>query len=86
LTLAFTLGSLSLPREGRAAAFGVLSSASLLGSAISAPVAGLLAQLSLRAIWLFDLLLYLVLLFWLWRSVRLVAPEASSVARSQPAD
>jgi MFS family permease len=62
LTMAFTLGSLSLPKDGRAAAFGVLSSAALLGTAVSAPLLGLLAQFSLRVPWMFDALLYLVLL------------------------
>lgn len=86
LTLAFTLGSLSLPKDGRAAAFGVLSSAALLGTATSAPLLGLLAQLSLRAIWLFDAALYGVLVICLWLVLRhgLVA-AAGSVAR-QPAD
>lgn len=77
LTLAFTFGSLSLPREGRAAAFGVLSSASMMGTALSAPATGLLAQLSLRAIWLFDLAFYLVLVVWLWRATQAPQPEAT---------
>jgi MFS family permease len=86
LTMAFTLGSLSLPREGRAAAFGFLSSAAMVGTAVSAPAAGALAQISLRAIWLFDALFYAALLLWLWYAVRLPAPESAPATASQPAD
>ena len=86
LTLAFTFGSLSLPREGRAAAFGLLSSAALLGTAISAPFLGLLAQISLRAIWLFDVAFYVALLLWLWRATRHTVSAPTPAASSQPAD
>jgi MFS family permease len=86
LTLAFTLGSLSLPKDGRAAAFGVLSSAALLGTAISAPLLGLLAQISMRAPWFFDAALYGVLVLGLWLALRrAVADEPATHAR-QPAD
>lgn len=84
LTLAYTFGSLSLPREGRAASFGVLSSAALLGTAISAPTTGLLAQINLRAIWAFDVIFYLVLLVWLWRATR--HPVAQPSPTSATAD
>ena len=87
LTLAFTFGSLSFPRDGRATAFSVLSSAALLGTALSAPVSGLLAQISLRAIWGFDALLYVFVLLWLWRATRVPAPvPATGSTASQPAD
>jgi MFS transporter, DHA1 family, multidrug resistance protein len=79
LTLAFTLGGMTLPREGRAAAFGFLSSAAMIGIASSAPFNGLLAQISLRAIFFFATALYVVLVLALWRGARdpAVAPEAA---------
>lgn len=86
LTLAFTFGSLTLPREGRAAAFGMLSSAALIGTAVSAPMTGLLAQISLRAIWFFDAAFYVVLLLWLWRMTTVARPSAGTLTLSQPAD
>lgn len=85
LTLAFTLGSQSLPKDGRAAAFGVLSSASMLGTATSAPLLGLLAQVSLRAIWLFDAALYVVLIICLWPALRRSLASTTPSAR-QSAD
>ena len=86
LTLAYTFGSLTLPREGRAAAFGMLSSAAMIGTAMSAPATGLLAQLSLRAIWFFDAAFYVVLLLWLWRMTTVAQPSPSPATASQSAD
>ena len=86
LTLAFTLGSQSLPKDGRAAAFGVLSSAALLGTAISAPLLGLLAQISMRAPWFFDAALYGVLAPVLWLALRRTVADEPAPAARQPAD
>lgn len=83
LTLAFTWGSQSMPADGRAAAFGVLGSAALLGTAISAPFLGLLAQTSLRVPWAFDAAFYVVLLLCLWL---LRQPAVATMSVRQPAD
>ena len=85
-TLAFTLGSQSLPKDGRAAAFGVLSSAALLGTAISAPLLGLLAQISMRAPWFFDAALYGVLVLGLWLALRRAVADEPAPSARQPAD
>lgn len=80
LTLAFTLGSATLPKDGRAAAFGVLSSAAMLGTATSAPFLGLLSQVSLRAPWFFDAAFYVVLVLCLWLVTRRRPAEATAPA------
>lgn len=58
ITLAYTVGGLAMPAQGQATAFGFLSSAAMLGSALSPMLSGLLAGVSLRAVYIVDALLY----------------------------
>lgn len=61
LTLGYTLGSTSVPRARRGAAFGWLSGAALFGGAISPTIAGWLARWDLRGIFYLDTALYVLL-------------------------
>lgn len=61
LTLCYTIGGLMVPEAVRTTAFGFFSGAALFGGALSPTVAGLVAHLWLRGIYLVDALLYLAL-------------------------
>ena len=61
LTLCYTIGGLMVPEGVRTTAFGFFSGAALFGGALSPTVAGLVAHLALRGIYLVDAALYLVL-------------------------
>jgi MFS family permease len=54
MTAAYTSGGSVLPGDSRGAGFGVLTSASLAGIAISPMLAGLLAGVSMRAVFVCD--------------------------------
>jgi len=67
LTLAYALANLAIPGSRKGAAFGVLSSVSLLGSATSPLVTGAMAGVGLRTIFLLNSVLYAVAFVWtLW--------------------
>lgn len=68
LTLAYSLGNAVIPQRQKGAAFGVLSSTALLGSAISPLATGALARVDLRAVFLLDAALYVIALVWTLRS------------------
>jgi len=61
LTLCYTIGGLLVPGERRTTAFGFFSGAALFGGAVSPSVAGLLTAIDLKAIYVVDGLLYLLL-------------------------
>lgn len=61
MTAAYTAAAASLPETVRATGFGFLTSASLVGIAISPMVAGLLARVGLRAVFLVNVGMLLVL-------------------------
>lgn len=65
LTLGFTIGGKVIPIEIRGAAFGVLSSASMFGNAISPLASGGLAATGLRTMFLVDGILYLLIFVWI---------------------
>jgi len=60
ITLAFSRANAVVPADGKGAAFGVLSSTSLLGSAFSPLAMGALTAVDLRAVFLADAALYAV--------------------------
>ena len=61
MTAAYTAAAASLPETVRATGFGFLTSASLVGIAVSPMVAGLLARIGLRAVFLVNVGMLLVL-------------------------
>jgi MFS family permease len=77
LTLCYTIGGLMVPRKIRTTAFGFFSGAALFGGAISPTVAGLIAHVAFRGIYVLDAALYLVLAVVLVRR-RLVPDEEPS--------
>jgi DHA1 family multidrug resistance protein-like MFS transporter len=70
LTLVYALANQGVSAREKGAAFGVLSSVSLLGSASSPLVTGALAVVGLRSVFLLDGVLYGVALLWLAGSMR----------------
>ena len=61
MTAAYTAAAANLPETVRATGFGFLTSASLIGIAISPVVAGLLARIGLRAVFMVNVGMLLVL-------------------------
>jgi DHA1 family tetracycline resistance protein-like MFS transporter len=53
-TAAYTAAGAVIPPDGRGAGFGLLSTGSLLGLALSPVICGLLGTLSLRAVFVLD--------------------------------
>ena len=74
LTLAYAMANLAIPGSRKGAAFGVLSSVSLLGSASSPLVTGALAGVGLRTIFLLNSVLYAVAFLWALWARRASAP------------
>ncbi len=84
MTVALTMGGLALPREVQGTGFGLLSAATLLGGAVSPLVAGALATINLRSVFVVDTLVYAVLTGWVIVAVR-PAPERSAVGHQPSA-
>jgi MFS family permease len=61
LTLCQTIGGQAVPEETRGAAFGFFSLASLSGGAVAPPIAGLLAHLGLRSVYVANGALFVAL-------------------------
>jgi AAHS family 4-hydroxybenzoate transporter-like MFS transporter len=61
MTAAYTAAAAALPEAVRATGFGFLTSASLVGIAVSPMVAGLLARIGLRTVFLVNVAMLLVL-------------------------
>jgi MFS family permease len=60
-TAAYTAASSIIPMSARGAGFGLLTTASLVGLAVSPVVSGLLAATSIRAVFLMDALILVAL-------------------------
>jgi MFS family permease len=67
LTLAFTAAGDAIPGEHRGSGYGILSSALMFGGSIGPVVSGLLANLNLRAVFGFNVLVYVMLVVAVWR-------------------
>jgi DHA1 family multidrug resistance protein-like MFS transporter len=70
LTLAYSLANEVAPLDAKGAAFGVLSSVALLGSAVSPLLTGALTSVDLRAVFVLDSALYVVALVWTLRGAK----------------
>lgn len=77
LTLAYSLANQAIPTESKGAAFGVLSSITLLGSASSPLITGALTRLDFRTVFALDSVLYAVALIWAVRTAAGAAPAAA---------
>jgi MFS transporter, DHA1 family, multidrug resistance protein len=69
MVVIYTLASLVIPKETRATSFSFLASASLMGAAIGPVVAGVLTHLSIRATFIFNGFIFLLLLLYVWKSI-----------------
>jgi DHA1 family multidrug resistance protein-like MFS transporter len=77
LTLAYTIGGLTVPEAHRATAFGFFSAAALFGGAISPSVAGLLVHWDLRGIYYVDTAIFAMLAVALLPAFQAAAPAVS---------
>ncbi len=69
LTLALTTGSRIIPEEQRGAGFGMLSGTSLLGGAAGPLIAGSLAGLSIRSVFVFNSIVYVLMIGFVYFNV-----------------
>jgi DHA1 family multidrug resistance protein-like MFS transporter len=82
LTLGYSLANLAVPEHRKGAAFGVLSSVTLLGSASSPLAMGALTRLDLRAVFVTDAVLYAAACVLALRFRRPPPPAAADSLRS----
>jgi MFS family permease len=77
VAMGYTLGTRLVPAERTGLALGVLSSSGMIGSAVAPFLAGLVGRFDLRAVFVVDVVCYLlalvVVLVWLRRADRAVA-------------
>jgi DHA1 family multidrug resistance protein-like MFS transporter len=84
VTLVMSLANTRIPSASKGAAFGVISSATLLGTAVSPLVTGALAGIDLRLVFVLNSMLYLVALVGVVRQVMRPAPVSASAVRIDP--
>jgi MFS family permease len=84
IVVIYTLGSRVIPQETRATSFSFLASASLLGASLGPVVAGALTYLSIRAIFFFNSLMFLLLALYSWRSIGPALRAAAQTDSSPP--
>jgi len=70
LTLALTAASHIIPAEHRGSGYSILSGTSMLGGAVGPLIAGSLAGLSIRSIFIFNSVVYLLMMAFVHRNVR----------------
>ena len=80
MTAAYTSGGALLPPDAHATGFGVMTTASLIGLAVSPIVAGFISGPGLRVVFEADvvLLVLLTVIVWVWMSPGLSRPSAQS--------
>ncbi len=77
-TAAYTAAATIMPASARGTGFGLLTTASLAGLAVSPIVSGMLSAVSIRAVFLLDTI-FLVLLAGLVRRLMVTAPLTANV-------
>ena len=87
VTLVMSLANTRIPAGSKGAAFGVISSANLLGTAVSPLVTGVIAGFDLRLVFVLNSLLYLIALVGVIRQVlRRPAPSAALAIHKAPSE
>jgi DHA1 family multidrug resistance protein-like MFS transporter len=76
LTLAFTAAGAASPGERRGSGYGILSSALMFGGSVGPVVSGTLAVISIRAVFVFNFLVYVGLVVAVWTLRRRVDQPA----------
>jgi DHA1 family multidrug resistance protein-like MFS transporter len=76
-TLTYAIAARTLPAQWKLTAFGALGGLAMIGGAAAPFASGAVTELthSLRTIFGLDALLYLLLLLWAWKAIRLPAEE-----------
>ena len=82
VTLVMSMANARVPAKSKGAAFGVISSATLLGTAVSPIVTGALAGLDLRLVFLLNGALYAVALVGVARQATRATPAGPAVTRT----
>jgi MFS family permease len=70
LTLALSAAHRVIPEERRGSGFGLLSSVSMFGTAVGPLIAGAIAGISLRAIFVANSIVYLMMIVFVMRNVK----------------
>ena len=70
LTLALTAASHTIPGEHRGSGYGILSGTRVLGGAVGPLIAGLMAGFSIRSIFVFNAVIYILMMAFVHRHVR----------------
>jgi DHA1 family multidrug resistance protein-like MFS transporter len=70
LTLALSAASHTIPSEHRGAGYGILSGTGVLGGAVGPLIAGLMAGFSIRSIFVFNAVIYMLMMAFVQRNVR----------------
>ena len=70
LTLALSAAHHVIPSERRGAGFSILSSTSMLGGAVGPLISGSLAAISIRSIFVFNSVVYLLMMGFVHRNVK----------------
>jgi DHA1 family multidrug resistance protein-like MFS transporter len=70
LTLALTAASHTIPGEHRGSGYGILSGTSVLGGAVGPLIAGVMAGFSIRSIFIFNAVIYTLMMVFVHRHVR----------------
>lgn len=86
ITAAYTRAGTLIPPPVRASGFAVVTSASLMGVAISPMISGAIGRWSLSAVFLVDAVLLLALWCWIVRPMRDLGVPPASLARSAERD
>src|SRR5207249_1088022 len=76
LTLALSAAHRVIPEERRGSGFGLLSSVSMFGTAVGPLIAGAIAGISLRSIFVFNSIVYLMMIAFVARNVKEMASTA----------
>jgi MFS family permease len=70
MTAAYSVAGGLLPADAHVTGFGLLTTASLIGLALSPVIAGFLGASGLRVVFVFDVVLLLLLAVWVWIRLR----------------
>ncbi len=86
-TAIYSVAGALLPADAHATGFGIMTTASLLGLAVSPVAAGLIGSAGLRIVFVADVFLLVILGLLVWRGLRTrppIAPDSGDAALAEP--
>jgi MFS transporter, DHA1 family, multidrug resistance protein len=86
MTAAYSVAGGLLPPDAHVTGFGLLTTASLIGLAVSPVIAGFLGASGLRVVFVFDVVLLLLLAVWVWGRLRPGFARNASAMRAEGHD